>query len=88
MLAHLILRELRSKWLQFNKTVEEALNELSFLCRQTIQYPGGQKIECIPIPSEGMNALLKAADVKMPKSLKELKVPVVTRRKVRKSATH
>lgn len=80
MLAHLILRELRSKWLQFNKTVEEALNELSFLCRQTIQYPGGQKIECIPIPSEGMNALLKAADVKMPKSLKELKVPVVTRR--------
>ena len=88
MLAHMILRELRSRWLHFNKSAEEALNELSFLCRQTIQYSGGGKVDCIPIPNQEMSALLKAIDVVMPKSIPEINVPVVTRRKIRKSANH
>jgi Transposase DDE domain len=87
MLAHMLLRSLRERWLHFNKTVEEGLNELSFLCRNTIQFSNGVKIECIPSPNEGMNALLKAIGIVMPKTIEETKVPVVTRQKVRKSAT-
>jgi transposase len=85
MLAHMILRELRNAWGQFNKTVEEGLTELSFLCRQTIRLSEKQ-IECIPVPNEGMQALLKAIAIKMPQAIEELKVPVVTRKKVRKIA--
>lgn len=87
MLAHMILRELRTSWSHFNKTVEEILNELSFLCRQTIQYTGGKTLEYIPRPNENMNALLSAVNVTMPNSIQELKVKVVTRHKVRKSVT-
>lgn len=88
MLAHMILRELRSKWLHLNKTVEESLSELSLLCRQTIQYSNGKKMDCIPVPNEGMNELLKAIEVVIPKSIEELKVPVVTRHKIREFANH
>jgi len=87
MLAHLILRELRAGWASFNKTVEEILGELSLLCRNTIQFSNERKIDRIPLPNEGMKALLDAVSVKMPTSIEEIKVPVVTRRKVRENAT-
>jgi Transposase DDE domain len=88
MLAHMIIRELRKAWKNFNKTVEEGLVELSLLCRQTIQYSGGETIDCIPVPNQGISALLKAVDIKMPQAIEEKTVPVVTRHKVRKSAKH
>jgi transposase len=86
MLAHMIVREFRKAWGSFNMTVAEGLNELSHLCRQSIQYSGGKKIECIPVPNENMHSLLKAINVKMPQTLEEKKVTVVTRHKVRNSA--
>jgi transposase len=86
MLAHMIVRELKKAWESFNKTVEEGLVELSLLCRQKIQYSGGKTIDCIPTPNEGISALLKAVNIKMPQIFEEKKVAVVTRHKVRKSA--
>lgn len=88
MLAHMILQELRSRWLEFNMTVGEALAELTLLCRNTIEFSNGHRVECIPEPSMGMAALLKAAKITLPKSIEERKVPVVTRHKVRKNASH
>jgi len=85
MLAHMIMRELREAWANFDKTVEEALTELSFLCRNTIEFSNGQRVNCIPTPNDKMAALLKAIDVTMPKDIEELKVNVVTRQKVRNS---
>jgi transposase len=84
MLAHMILRELRKAWNEFNKTVEEILKELYLLCRNTIQIGDSQKIECISTPNAQMAALLKAINVEMPK-LDIVDVPVVSRRKVRES---
>lgn len=86
MLAHMIIRELRKSWDKFNKTVEEGLRELSLLCRQTVQ-TCGQEFERIPKPNKEMLALLNAAQVKLPTTLEEVQVPVVTRRKVRKNAS-
>jgi transposase len=85
MLAHMIVRELRKAWEGLDKTVMEGLRELSLLCRQTIQWSGGQEIECIPVPNKGMSELLKALNIMLPQALEEKKVPVVTRHKVRKS---
>lgn len=85
LLSHIILRELRKAWSHLDKTAEEALQELSLLCQNTIQFSDGKKIHNIPTPTSEMAALLKAIDITMPKSIEECLVPVVTRRKVRKS---
>lgn len=87
MLAHMILRALRQAWSHYDKTVGEALVELNHLCLDTIQFSDGRKKICIPIPNSGVAELLKAINVTMPRDLEECKVPVVTRRKVRKSVT-
>lgn len=88
MLAHMILRRLREGWQHFNKSTGEALNELSMLCRNTIQFSDGRKIECIPVPNEGMTALLKSLDIVMPRAIERATVSVVTRHKIRKNTTH
>ncbi len=85
MLAHMILRELRQAWSHLDKTVKEALTELSLLCRNRVQISGTQAIDCIPTPNDNLATLLKAVSVTMPKNIEEVKVPVVTRCKVRKS---
>lgn len=86
MLAHLIVRELRNAWEKFNLTVKEGLEELTLLCRQRIVFPRSS-IECIPTPTPQMSLLLEAVNVKMPTTIPEVQVKVVTRRKVRKSAS-
>jgi transposase len=85
MLAHMIVRELRKAWETLNKTVAEGLTELSLLCRQTVQF-SDKKIECIPTPTHEMSVLLEALKLRMPNAINEIKVPVVTRRKVREKA--
>lgn len=84
MLAHLLVRELRSKWCHINKTVAEGLQELSLLSRQTIHYPGGKKIA---LPNASIKSLLDAIGVKIPTSLEEIEISVVTTHKVREAAT-
>lgn len=88
MLAHMILRALRQAWLHFDKTVGEALEELNSLCLETIQFSDGQKTKCIPIPNAETSALLKTINITMPRNFEECNVPVVTRRKVRKSVKY
>lgn len=87
MLAHIILRELRKAWGHFNKTVEEALADLSLLCRNTVQISDKKK-SCIPTPNDDLSKLLEALKITMPKEIEESKVPVVTRHKVRKIANN
>lgn len=85
MLAHMILRELRKAWGQFDKTVQEALTELSLLCRNDILIGDAPKISCIATPNTQMEALLKAVNVRIPTSLDKTQVPVVSRQKTKKS---
>lgn len=87
MLAHMLVRELRAQWMKFDKTTSEALDEISLLCRDYIILPSGRKIDCIPEPNESQAGLLQAINVTIPHHFEEVDVPVVTRRKVRKSVT-
>jgi transposase len=84
MLAHMILRELRKGWSQFNNTVEEILGELSLLCRTVVKI-GEREISTIATPNSKATEFLKAVKVKMPTSLEEVNVPVVSRHQVRKN---
>lgn len=86
MLAHMIVRELRFKWLDINKTVLEGLKELSLISRQTLQWSDNQKLEMISEPNESMKHLLSAIGIKLPTALKEVKIDVVTTHKIRKDA--
>lgn len=88
MLAHMILRALRQAWSHLDKTVEEALVDLNHLCMETIQFTDGRQTKYIPIPNNAASMLLKALQIDMPRNLEERRVPVVTRRKVRKNAIH
>ncbi|MBA2727602.1 MAG: hypothetical protein H0U49_05455 [Parachlamydiaceae bacterium] len=84
MLAHMILRELRKAWSQFDKTVHEALTELSLLCRNDILIGDAHpKISCIATPNIHMEALLKAINVRIPTNLENVNVPVVSRQKTK-----
>ena len=82
MLAHMIVKELRTAWSKMNITVEEGLAKLSLLCQNRMQFQDGQNINFIPTPNDEMTALLEALKIKLPKSLDEIVVPVVTRRKL------
>ncbi len=84
MLAHLILRRLREAWCKLNKSVNEALTELSLICQNTMQFEDGRNVHFIPLPNEGMKTLLDALNITLPKNIEEKKVPVVTRKKIRK----
>ncbi len=83
MLAHMILRRLREKWMHLNKTVAEALNELSLICRNTMNFSNGQKVDIIPHPNKEMAELFEAIGISPPKMIEESKINVVTRRKIR-----
>lgn len=86
MLAHMILKALREAWSHLNITVEEALTELSLLCRNEIKLGNAPKISCIATPNAKMEALLKAINVRTPTNINEVKMPVVSRKKIRTSA--
>lgn len=88
MLAHIILRAMRKAWSHLDKTVEEALVDLNHLCLDTLQFSDGKQTKFIPIPNNVSTALLKAVKVDMPKNIAEVKVSVVSRRKVRKSVNY
>lgn len=82
MLAHMIVKELRTAWSKMNVTTEEGLAKLSLLCQNRMQFQDRQSINFIPAPNDEMTRLLEALNIKMPKSLNEVHVSVVTRRKL------
>ena len=84
MLAHMIVRELRKAWFDMNITVDESLRMLSLICQNSIRCSDGVNINLITEPSNQAADLLKALKIKLPKTIKEVKVPVVTRHKTKK----
>lgn len=84
MLAHLIVRELRQAWREENVTVQEGLEILSNICQNSIRCSDEVSIKMISNPSEPAARLLEALKIKLPKTIKEANVCVVTRKKTRK----
>lgn len=84
MLAHMIVRELRRNLLSINMTVEESLRVLGLICQNSIRCSDDITIEMIPEPSLEAVSILKALNIKLPKTIKEVQVRVVTRHLTRK----
>lgn len=85
MLSYMVLRELRQAWNKLDLTVSEGLRILSTICQNTIRCSDGISIEMIPSPSEEAKKLLTALNIQLPKTIKESKIRVVTRKKTKSS---
>jgi hypothetical protein len=82
MLAYLITHYLERAWSNLDLTVQEGLNQLSMLCSTQITIKGQGSCHRIPIPGDMAGKLLEAANVRLPKALPCLGVPVVSRKKL------
>jgi transposase len=78
MLAYMIIQELNKLWKEINITTEEGLTHLSAIVETSLLLPGGQILSRIPEPSTQNKALLDAAGIKLPASLKNSKAVVST----------
>jgi transposase len=87
MLAYMIERELRRKWVKLDITVEEGIKCLKELCSMKMIVNGKTTCQVIPEPREDIRLLLAAAEVKIPEALPwrehivATKVKLPTRRK-------
>lgn len=82
MLAYRIVQVLAQRWQHLDVTVEEGLNLLKTVCAHTVFIKATSPIQLIPKPTPEINALLRAADVTLPKALPQQNVLVDTRRKL------
>ncbi len=84
MLAHMIVRELRSRLAEVNMTAEEALRVLGLICQNSIKCSDAVTIEMIPAPSKEATNILSALQITMPKQIQVATSNVVTRHRTRK----
>lgn len=82
MLAYIVVRDLRERWVAFDQTVEEALGELAQLCSVELRLPDGSTIRELPQPRENIAELVVAAGVELPRLLPPETHGVDTRRKL------
>lgn len=85
MLAHMIVREIKQSLLDINMTIEESLRVLGLICQNSIRCSDDITIEMIPEPTKEAISILDALKIKLPKTIKEVQVRVVTRHSNRKS---
>jgi len=82
MLAYLLVQELSRCWRDLDLTVEEGLDELKSLCTTQVVVQGRSVMHNIPRPRAGVQRLLDAAGVTLPKSIADRGVYVSTRKKL------
>jgi transposase len=78
MLAYMIIQELNRLWKGLEITVEEGLKHLTTLTEQRMVFANEFKTSIIPLPSEQNEKLMKAAGIKLPRSLASSDVTVAT----------
>lgn len=83
LLAYMIVRELRKAWHDQQLTVQEGVKLLSLICHNKVQCSDGVAIEIIATPTLEAEKLLNALKIKMPKTIQETKIRVVTRHKIK-----
>lgn len=67
-----------------NITVQEGIKVLSLICQNSIKFSDSVDIKLIPEPSNQAKDLMNVLNIKLPKTIKEVEVPVVTRHKTKK----
>lgn len=85
MLAYMILKALKKAWDDMNITVEEGLDQLSLICQNIMKFTSGAEVNFIPEPTVETIELLNRLNLKLPKTIERVAVPVVTRKKLKKS---
>lgn len=83
LLAYMIVRELRKAWHDQQLTVQEGVKLLSLICHNKVQCSDGVAIEMIATPTLEAEKLLNVLKIKMPKTIQETKIRVVTRHKIK-----
>jgi transposase len=82
MLAYLLVQELAQCWRDLDLTVEEGLEELKSLCTTQVLIKDRALLHNIPQARPGVQRLLDAANVALPKSIVDRGVRVSTRKKL------
>ena len=82
MLAYRIAQELAGRWREINKTVQEAINDLTTLCVTQIKTKGRTLCSRVPKPRNDIAKLLKLAQVRLPDVISCKGTRVATRRKL------
>lgn len=82
MLAYRLTRELERLWIDQDLTVREGLGQLATLCATEVLVQGKPLYLAIPEPNERVAALLKAAEVVLPRSIRASGGKVATRKKL------
>jgi transposase len=82
MLAYRIAQELAGRWRDINKTVQEAINDLTTLCVTQIKAKERPLCSRVPKPRNDIAKLLKLAQVRLPDVISCKGTRVATRRKL------
>ena len=81
MLSYIISKYLRIKWINYDGTIREAINELSSICCIETSI-GTVKYNQIPQPRKTAESLISSLNLKLPEALSCSNVEVVTRKKL------
>ena len=82
MLAYKVVQELARRWCEVNKTVQEAINELTTLCAMEILVKGHPVCNKVPKPRGDVANLLRLAKVRLPEVLPCKGICVASRKKL------
>jgi transposase len=82
MLAYRIAQELAGRWREINKTVQEAINDLTTLCVTEVTAKGRPLCSRVPKPRNDIAELLSLAQVRLPEVISCKGTRVATRKKL------
>ena len=82
MLAYKIIQHLAQCWTQFDCTVEEGLQELATLCLVEVTAKKSTAYHHVPTPRNFVADLIRAADVRLPKTLNASSAKVSAKKKL------
>lgn len=82
MLAYAIIKELATRWQPLDLTVKEGIDQLATLCLVEVRIKDHAPYHQVPTPTDTLQRLLDAAQVRLPKVLPSRGVTVTTKTKL------
>jgi hypothetical protein len=82
MLAYALIKELATRWQPLDLTVKEGIDQLATLCLTEVRIKDHAPYHQVPTPTDTLQRLLQAAQVRLPKVLPSRGVTVTTKTKL------
>jgi hypothetical protein len=82
MLAYTLIKELATRWQPLDLTVKEGIDQLATLCLVEVRIKDHAPYHQVPTPTDTLQRLLDAAQVRLPKVLPSRGVAVTTKTKL------